>query len=89
MTWFDVLLKHWSRLSEEVQEKVREYYHLRPVAEQLGGQFLPERVQQLEEELQAEPAHSVGRGKGIFSRSVFSLPRRSLKRNERSKPFYT
>ena len=59
MTWLDVLLKHWSRLSEEVQEKAREYYHLRTVAEQLGGQFLPERVQQLEQELQAE-AHRLG-----------------------------
>jgi hypothetical protein len=54
MTWLDVLLKYWSRLSAEVQEKVRGYYHLRTVAEQLGGQFLPERVQQLEQELQAE-----------------------------------
>lgn len=59
MSWFEVLLKHWSRLSEEVQEKVREYYHLRTVAQQLGGQFLPARVQQLEQELQAE-AHKLG-----------------------------
>ncbi len=54
MTWFDVLLKHWARLSEEGQKKVCEYYHLRTVAQQLGGQFLPERVQTLERELQAE-----------------------------------
>jgi hypothetical protein len=54
MTWLDVLLKYWSHLSAEVQEKARQYYHLRTVAEQLGGQFLPERVQQLEQELQAE-----------------------------------
>lgn len=45
MAWLDVLLKDWWRLSVEVQEKVRAYYHLRTVARQLGGQFLPERVQ--------------------------------------------
>ena len=54
MTWFDVLLKYWSRLSEEVQEKVREYYHLHAAVQQQGGQFLPEMVRQLEHELQAE-----------------------------------
>ena len=59
MTWLDVLLKHWSRLPVEVQEKAREHYHLRTVAEQLGGQFLPEQVQQLEQELQVE-AHKLG-----------------------------
>lgn len=54
MMWFDVLLKYWARLSAETQEKVREYYHLGVMAQQLGGQFLPERVQQLERELQTE-----------------------------------
>ena len=59
MMWFDLLLKSWSRLSAETQEKVREYYHLRTAAQQLGGQFLPERVRQLEHELQVE-AHKFG-----------------------------
>lgn len=54
MTWLDVLLKYWAHLSAEAQEKARQYYHLHTIAEQLGGQFLPERVQQLEQELQAE-----------------------------------
>jgi hypothetical protein len=54
MMWFDLLLKYWSRLSAETQEKVREYYHLGVMAQQLGGQFLSERVRQLERELQAE-----------------------------------
>jgi hypothetical protein len=54
MMWFDLLLKYWSRLSAETQEKVREYYHLVAMAQQLGGQFLPERVRQLEHELQVE-----------------------------------
>ena len=59
MSWFDVLLKHWSRLSAEVQEKVREYYHLHAAAQQHGGRFLPEIVRQLEQELQAA-AHKLG-----------------------------
>lgn len=54
MTWLDVLLKYWAHLSAAVQEKALQYYHLRTMAEQLGGQFLPEQVQQLEQELQAE-----------------------------------
>jgi len=52
--WLDVLLKYWSHLSAELQEKVRRYAHLHMMAEQLGGQFLPEPVRQLEHELQAE-----------------------------------
>ncbi len=59
MTWLDILLKHWERLSEEVQEKAREYYHLHAVAQQHGGQFLPEVVRKLEQELQAE-AYKLG-----------------------------
>ena len=54
MAWLAILLKYWERLSAEVQEKARQYYHLCTVAEQLGGQFLPKQVQQLEYELQAE-----------------------------------
>ena len=54
MTWFDVLLWHWSRLSAEVQEKVRDYYHLQTAAAQQGGRFLPDVVLQLEGELQTE-----------------------------------
>jgi len=54
MMWFDLLLKYWSGLSTETQEKVREYYHLGVMTQQLGGQFLPERVRQLERELRAE-----------------------------------
>jgi hypothetical protein len=54
MTWLDVLLKHWSHLSEELQEKVRQHYHLQAAAQQLGGRFLPEMVRTLEQELQAE-----------------------------------
>jgi hypothetical protein len=54
MIWLDVLLKYWAHLSAEMQEKACRYYHLRTVAEQIGGQFLPQRVQQLEHELQAE-----------------------------------
>ena len=54
MMWFDVLLQHWSRLSAEVQEKVRAYYHLHTAAEQHGGRFLPDVLRQLEDELQTE-----------------------------------
>jgi hypothetical protein len=54
MAWFDLLLKYWSHLSVEVQAKVQEYSHLRTAAQQLGGEFLPARVRQLEHELRAE-----------------------------------
>ena len=54
MTWFDVLLKHWSDLSGEMQKKVQEYHELHAVAGQFGRRFLPERVWLLEQELQAE-----------------------------------
>jgi hypothetical protein len=54
MSWLDVLLKHWSQLSEEVQEKVRQHHHLEAMAQQLGGRFLPEMVRTLEQELHAE-----------------------------------
>lgn len=54
MMWFNLLLKYWSHLSAETQEKVREHYHLDVIAQQLGGQFLPGRVRQLEQELQVE-----------------------------------
>ena len=37
MTWFDVLLKHWSDLSGEMQKKVQEYYELHAVAGQFGS----------------------------------------------------
>jgi hypothetical protein len=54
MTWFDVLLKHWSDLSVEVQKKVHEYHELHVAAGQFARRFLPERVWQLEQELQVE-----------------------------------
>ena len=54
MTWFEALLEHWSDLSVEVQQKVREYHELHTAAGQFGRRFLPERVWQLEQELQAE-----------------------------------
>lgn len=54
MTWFAVLLKHWSRLSAETQEKVREYYRLRALARRRGGRRVSEMVQRIEQELQAE-----------------------------------
>ncbi len=54
MTWFYVLLEHWSDLSVEVQKKVQEYHELHAAAEQFGRGFLPEHVWQLEQELQAE-----------------------------------
>jgi len=31
MTWFEVLLKHWSDLSGEMQKKVQEYHELHAV----------------------------------------------------------
>ena len=52
MPWLDVLLKYWSRLSAELQEKVRQYYLWCTIAEQHGGRFMPEHVRQLEQELQ-------------------------------------
>lgn len=54
MPWLDVLLKYWSRLSAEMQGKVRQYYLLCTIAEQHGGPFMPTHVQQLEQELQTE-----------------------------------
>lgn len=54
MPWLDVLLKYWSRLSAEMQEKVRQYYLLCTIAEQHGGRFMPAHVRQLEQELQTE-----------------------------------
>ncbi len=33
MSWLDVLLKYWSHLSAEVQEKVKRYAHLHMMAE--------------------------------------------------------
>jgi len=54
MTWFDVLLEHWSDLSVEVQQKVHEYHELHAAAGQFGRRFLPQRVWQLEQELQVE-----------------------------------
>jgi hypothetical protein len=54
MTWFEVLLKHWSDLSGEMQKKLQEYHELHAVAGQFGRRFLPERVWLLEQELQAE-----------------------------------
>jgi len=54
MTWFDVLLEHWPALPAEVQQKVREYRQLHTAAGQFGRRFLPERVWQLERDLQTE-----------------------------------
>lgn len=54
MIWFDLLLEHWSALPADVQQKVREYHQLHTTAAQFGRRFLPERVWQLEQELQAE-----------------------------------
>ncbi|MBI3245980.1 MAG: hypothetical protein HYZ50_05690 [Deltaproteobacteria bacterium] len=54
MIWFDVLLRYWSRLSAEMQEKVRRYYLLCTITEQHGGRFMPEHVRKLEQELQTE-----------------------------------
>jgi hypothetical protein len=59
----DVLLKYWAHLSEEVQEKVREYYCRRAAARQHGGPLLSEQVQMLVQELQAE-ARKLGAGHG-------------------------
>jgi len=66
MTWLDVLLKHWSHLSAEVQEKVRGYYHRRTTARRHGGPLLPQMVQTLEQELQTEARKlGAGQGKGV------------------------
>lgn len=62
MTWFDVLLEHWSVLPAEVQQKVREYHQLHNAAAQFGRRFLPERVWQLEQELQTEARKHGWRG---------------------------
>ena len=65
MTWRDVLLKYWIHLSEEVQEKVREYYLRRAAARQHGGPLLSEQEQTRAHELQTE-ARKLGaeHGKG-------------------------
>jgi len=63
MTWLDVLLKYWAHLSEEVQEKVRQYYRRRAAARQHEGPLLSEQVQTLKQELQDE-AHKLGAGHG-------------------------
>jgi hypothetical protein len=63
MTWLDVLLKYWAHLSEEVQEKVREYYRRRAAARRHEGPLLPEQVQTLKQELQTE-ARKLGAGHG-------------------------
>jgi hypothetical protein len=62
----DVLLKYWAYLSEEVQEKVREYYRRRAAARQHEGPLLSEQVQTLMQELQSE-ARTLGarHGKGV------------------------
>ena len=54
MTWFDVLLEHWSDLSVEVQQKVHELHELHATAGQFGRRLPPQRVGQLEQELQVE-----------------------------------
>ena len=54
MTWFDVLLEHWSVLPADVQQKVREYQQLHTAAGQFGKRPLPERAWQIEQELQVE-----------------------------------
>jgi hypothetical protein len=63
MTWRDVPLKYWAHLSEEVQEKMREYYHRRAAARQHEGPLLSAQVQTLAHELQAE-ARKLGAGHG-------------------------
>jgi hypothetical protein len=66
MTWRDVLLKYWAHLSEDVQEKVREYYRRRGAARQHGGPLLSEQVQTLVQELQTEARTlGAGHGKGV------------------------
>lgn len=66
MTWLDVLLKHWSHLSAEVQEKVLGYYHRRAAARRHGGPLLSQMVQTLESELQTEARKlGTGPGKGV------------------------
>ena len=54
MTWSDVLMKHWVHLSEEVREKMREYYHLRAAAQQQTGRVLSEIAWKIEKELKTE-----------------------------------
>jgi hypothetical protein len=62
----DVLLKYWAHLSEEVQEKVREYYRRRAAARQHGGPLLSEQVQTLVQQLQTEARKlGSGHGKGV------------------------
>lgn len=61
MTWLDVLLKYWAHLSEEVQEKIREYYRCGAAARQHEGPLLSEQVQTLVQELQTE-ARKLGAG---------------------------
>jgi hypothetical protein len=66
MTWLDVLLKYWAHLSEEVQEKVHEYYRRRSAARRHDGPLLPEQVQTLVQELRTEARKlGVGDGKGV------------------------
>lgn len=62
MTWFDVLVEHWSELPADVQQNVREYHQLCSAAGQFGRRLLPERVRQLEQELQAEARKRGWRG---------------------------
>jgi len=62
MTWFDVLLKHWPALPADVQQKMHEYHQLHSAAAQFGRRFLPERVWQLEQELQTEARKHGWRG---------------------------
>ena len=44
MTWFDVLLKHWSDLSGELQKKLQEYHELHAVAGSSADGFSGTRV---------------------------------------------
>jgi hypothetical protein len=37
MTWFDVLIEHWSELPADMQQNVREYHQLRSAAETVAA----------------------------------------------------